>query len=67
MVCDYEAMVVEARRASREEALARLVARFGEGYACRDVPATADSLRKGSPIFVDAVIEDEAVSLHSMV
>ena len=32
---DYEAMTRAARPASREAALARLVARFGEGDACR--------------------------------
>ena len=32
---DYEAMTTAARAASREQALAKLVARFGEGAACR--------------------------------
>ena len=32
---DYEAMTTAARQASREAALAKLVARFGEGDACR--------------------------------
>ena len=36
---DYEAMTTAARQASREAALARLVARFGEGDACRGMPS----------------------------
>jgi len=61
---DYEAMTTEARQASREAALDKLVARLGEGGACRGIPATADTLRRGPPLLVDAVIEDEAASLR---
>jgi predicted RecB family nuclease len=59
---DYETMTTEARPASRGAALAKLVARFPE--ACRDIAITADTLRKGSSILVDAVLEDEILSLR---
>src|SRR5262249_17904469 len=55
---EYEAIVSAAKAASREAALARLVARLGEGDACRGLSAGAHSLTEGSPILVDALIED---------
>jgi predicted RecB family nuclease len=64
VVSDYEAMTTEVRRASREAALARLVARFGQGDACRGVLATAAMLKQGSPMLVDAVLEAEGMSLR---
>ena len=45
---DYEAMTTAARAASREQALAKLVARFGEGDACRGTAVTAATLKKGT-------------------
>ena len=62
VVTEYEAMTAEARRVSREAALAKLVARFPD--ACRGVPATDDALKEGKPLLVDAVLEDESVSLR---
>jgi predicted RecB family nuclease len=61
---DYEVMTTAACRASREAALARVVARFGEGDACRGVPATAATLMKGARLLVDASLEDELMSIH---
>ena len=45
---DYEAMTTAARAASREQALAKLVARFGEGAACRGTAVTAATLKQGA-------------------
>ena len=61
---DYEAMTTAAGRASREAALARLVARFGEGDACRGVAVTAATLKQGAPLLADATLEDEGLSLR---
>ena len=57
-------MTTAARRASREEALAKLVARFGEGDACRGRAVTAATLKQGAPLLADATLEDEGLSLR---
>ena len=61
---DYEAMTEAASRASREAALARLVARFGEGDACRGTAVTAATLKQGAPLLADATLEDDGMSLR---
>jgi hypothetical protein len=61
---DYEVMTEEARIASREQAVAKLVDRFGEGDACRGVSITVETLKKGAPLLADAVLEDEGLSLR---
>jgi predicted RecB family nuclease len=61
---DYEAMTTAAGQASREAALARLLARFGQGDACRGLPVTATALRPGAPLLADATFEDEDLSIH---
>src|SRR5688572_26648448 len=55
---DYEVMTTEARQASREEALAKLVARFPD--ACEGVTVTATTLKEGKPLLADATLEDDA-------
>jgi predicted RecB family nuclease len=62
VVSDYEAITAEARRASRQAALAKLVARFPG--ACRGGAITAETLKAGKPLLADATLEDEAVSLR---
>jgi predicted RecB family nuclease len=61
---DYEAMTFQARRASLEATLARLAARLGEGDACRGVQVTPETLKRGAPILVDAILEDENLSIR---
>src|SRR5262245_5695447 len=61
---DYEAMTTAARAASREQALAKLVARSGKGAACRGTAVTVATLRSGPPLLVDATLEDESLSLR---
>src|SRR5262249_19183327 len=61
---DYEAMTTAARAASREQALAKLVARSGEGAACRGTAVTVVTLRGGPQLLVDATLEDESLSLR---
>jgi predicted RecB family nuclease len=60
---DYEAMTTTARRASREEAVAKLAARFGGGGACRGMVVTAAMLKQGKTLLADAELEDEGLSL----
>src|SRR4051812_39135023 len=59
---DYEAMTTSARQASREEAVAKLVARFPD--ACRGVAVTAATLKEGKALLADATLEDEILSLR---
>jgi predicted RecB family nuclease len=61
---DYEAMTAATNQASRETAIAKLVARLGEGDACRGTPVTAAALRPGYPLLADAVLDDEGLSLR---
>jgi predicted RecB family nuclease len=61
---DYEVMTAAARTASREEALARLVAQFVEGDGCQGVRVTVATLQQGAPLLADATLEDEGMSLR---
>ena len=61
---DYEAMTTAARQASRESAVAKLVARFGEGDACREMAVTAATLKQGKTLLADAELQDEGFSLR---
>ena len=60
----YETMTTTAKAASREDAVARLVARFGEGDACQGLAVTAATLKQRLPLLVDAVLEDNGMSLR---
>ena len=57
-------MTEAASRASREAALARLIARYGEGDACRGTAITAAMLKQGAPLLVDAILEDDDMSIR---
>src|SRR4051812_7705888 len=61
---DYEAMTMAARASSREQALAKLVARSGEGAACGGTTVTVATLRSGPPLWADAKLEDESLALR---
>src|SRR5262245_4914907 len=62
-ISDYEAMATAARSSSREQALTRLAARFGEGPAGRGV-VTAALLKQGAPFLLDASLEGDGLSLR---
>jgi predicted RecB family nuclease len=59
---DYEALAAAARRASREEAVAKLVAR--SPATSRGVSVTTATLRTGAPLLADAILEDDGLSLR---
>ena len=61
---DYETMTTAARAASREQAIAKLVARSGGGAARRGTAVTVATLRSGPPLLADAALEDEGLSLR---
>jgi predicted RecB family nuclease len=61
---DYETMTTGARTSSREQAIARLVARFGGDNDCRGLIVTTALLTQGVPLLTDAQLEDDAISLR---
>src|SRR5262249_36493901 len=61
---DYGAMTARARQASREAALAKLVARFGEGDVCRGIAVTEATLKQGKPLLADATLEGDTLSVR---
>src|SRR3954453_3207852 len=61
---DYEAMTTAAQAASREQAIAKLLVRSGEGADCGGATVTVATLRSGQPLLADATLEDEGLSLR---
>ncbi len=61
---DYERMTTAAMQASREQAVASLVTRFGNGDGCRGLTVTSAILKRGAPLLVDAQLEDDGLSLR---
>src|SRR5262245_35238355 len=61
---DYEMLTTAARSSSREQAVARLIARFGEGDACQGATVTAATLKQGAPLLAGADLEDDTISLR---
>jgi predicted RecB family nuclease len=60
---DYELMLKEAREHVRSAAVVKLLSRHGQG-APRGQPLTADLLRQGHALLLDAVLEDDDLSLR---
>src|SRR5207248_3246244 len=61
---DYVTMTEATRRASRESSLAGIVARYGEGDGYRGTAITAAILKRGAPLLVDAIVEDDGMSIR---
>jgi predicted RecB family nuclease len=61
---DYEAMTETARRASRELALAGIVAYYGEASPYRGTAITSAMLKQGAPLWADAIVEDDGMSIR---
>jgi hypothetical protein len=61
---DYETMTTAQRQVSRGQAVARLVARFGQGDAGWERTATAAVLKQGTPFLADVDLGDEVLSLR---
>src|SRR5262249_10540882 len=60
---DYEVMVTDRRQELRTRAMAELLARQGQGETWQGTILTAELLRKGPTVIVDATLGDESVSL----
>jgi predicted RecB family nuclease len=61
---DYELLLAEARERVRQAATAKLLARQGDGEVLRDCTATAEVLRRGVPLLLDAIVEGENLSVR---
>ena len=61
---DYELLLTEARERVRQAATEKLLARHGEGEVLRGCTATAEVLRRGVPLLLDATFEDEDLSVR---
>jgi predicted RecB family nuclease len=61
---DYEALLAERRADVRMRATDKILARHPGDEVARNVPLTPAALKRGPAFVLDAVLEDEAVSLH---
>ena len=61
---DYMVMTAAASEASREESVAKLVARFAKGDGFRRLLLDTAALTQGAPLLVDIVLEDRNLSLQ---
>jgi predicted RecB family nuclease len=61
---DYETMTMAVTASLREEAVAKLVVRFGESDAGRDMAATAATLKQGKTLLANVELKDESLSLR---
>jgi hypothetical protein len=63
-VSDYEALLAENRQEVRQQAIGKILAKHAEGELARDIPLTAAALRAGPSFVLDAILEDDLVSLR---
>jgi predicted RecB family nuclease len=61
---DYEGLLIESRGRVRLAAIDRILVRHPGGEVVRNVPLTVAALKEGSAFVLDAVLEDDQLSLH---
>ncbi len=61
---DYEALMAQQRGEVRLQSIDTILARYGEDQVARYVPLTTAALKQGPLFVLDAVLENEIVSLH---
>jgi hypothetical protein len=61
---DYEVLLAANRQEVRQQAIGKILARHPEGQVVRDVPLTITTLRAGPSVVLDAILEDDLVSLR---
>jgi predicted RecB family nuclease len=61
---DYELLLTKAREQVRQAATEKLLARHGKGEVLRDCAATAEVLRQGVPLLLDATVEGDGLSVR---
>ena len=63
-VSDYESLLVVNRQEVRQTAIDKILAKQHGGEIVRDISLTADALRAGPSIVLDATLEDGLLSVH---
>jgi predicted RecB family nuclease len=63
-VSDYENLLVVNRQEVRQTAIERILAKQHEGEVVRDISLTADALRAGPSLVLDATLEDGLLSVR---
>src|SRR5262249_4685438 len=63
-ISDYEAMTTAARQASREAAVANLLAHHGDSDFCRGRPVNTATLKRGARLLADAERQAARLSLR---
>jgi hypothetical protein len=61
---DYEAMIATATTASREQTIASLVARLGDGDTGRGIKINRSVLEQGARLLADVYVEDDVTLLR---
>jgi predicted RecB family nuclease len=64
IVSDYEALLIARREEVRQQAIAKILAKYPEAEVARDIPLTVAALQSGPPFVLDASLEDDFVSLR---
>jgi hypothetical protein len=60
---DYEGLLVETRQDVRKTAIDKILARRAESEVAKDISLPADVLREGPCYVLDAILEDDILSL----
>ncbi len=61
--CDYEVLMAETRAEVRLAAIDRILAKHPGDEVARNIPMTTADLKKGPLFVLDAILEDESLSL----
>src|SRR5689334_23302372 len=61
---DYEVMSAEQRADIRRQAIDRIVTRHAASEVVRDVPLVAPTLKSGPAFVLDALLEDDTLSIR---
>src|SRR5262249_48477694 len=61
---DYEVLLASKRDEVRRQAIDKILAKHPEEQVARDISLTAEELRTGPPYVLDAILEDDLVSLR---
>ena len=62
-VSDYEGLLIASRRAVRQQAIGKLLARYPESDVARDILLSDAALRAGPSLVLDATFEVDSLSL----
>jgi predicted RecB family nuclease len=62
-VSEYEALLAEKRLHVRQMAVGKILAKYPKGEVARDIPLTVAALRAGPSFVLDAILEDDRLSL----